>query len=328
MNKKAPAKNEKSGFARSVEDFSSKELPKNQSANRSPDIKSLIMRCIMIALCIAVFGYSVFMIADRAIDTKHNNDLYDSVRPENSSSEVRKDIPMLEPNPMFTLEQMVDSNGNYPNYIGDEDAVSDPERRQKYFRNFKHFASKHKDAYAWIYVTNTKIDYPVMKGETNELYLTHDFNGNKSSAGSIFADYYLSDNFEDNINNVIYGHCMKNGSMFRTLKTFMESANRYTLAKTMTIEIYAPNGLYIFKPISGYRDNSAHFINNSFSSPEEVLSFLEEIKAKDTLRLKKDFDEHSKICTLVTCANARQDDTLRYVLHGILTSFIPASQLG
>lgn len=68
---------------------------------------------------------------------------------------------------------------------------------------------------------------------------------------------------------------MKNGTMFRTLKTFMESANRNTEAKTLTIEVYREEGIYIYKLLSAYRNNQAFFINVDFAGSEDYLAFLQ-----------------------------------------------------
>ncbi len=314
-------------FLDSVADFSSKDLENNHRANKKPDITGLLLRCFLIALCIGIFGYSVFMIASRAVETNVNEELYSSIRPENFESEVKKAAPLPEPLDMYTLEQMMDSDGEYQDYVGEDVATADPNRRSNYFHNFKYFKNKYDNVYAWIYVDGTKIDYPVMKCDDNDYYLDHDFNGKETAAGSIFADSFMSDTYDANLNNVIYGHCMKNGSMFRTLKTFMESANRYTLAKDMNIEIYTPDGLYIYKVFSGYRSNDVFYLKGTFSSDTVFTDWLKLIKSKDTLRCGRDYSANSRVCTLITCANVSSDKSQRYVLHGILVSFIPASNL-
>lgn len=319
--------NSSNRFLESVSDFSSKDLDNNRYANKKPDIAGLVLRCLLIAVCIAVFGYSVFMIASRAVETKINEDLYSSIRAEKLEPEVKKANPLPEPLDMYTLEQMMDSDGEYHDYVGEEVETADPNRRSNYFQNFKYFKNKYDNVYAWIYVDGTNIDYPVMKCDNNDYYLDHDFKGGESSAGSIFADSYLSDTYDANLNNVIYGHCMKNGSMFRTLKTFMESANRYTLAKDMNIEIYTPDGLYIYKVFSGYRSNDVFYLKGTFSSDAEYTDWLKFIKSKDSLRCSRDYNANSRVCTLITCANVSSDKSQRYVLHGILASFIPASNL-
>ena len=314
-------------FEDSVSEFSHKNVNGSIKEDKRKMLPGLIARSILIAICIGIFGYAVFMIASSALETDEVNDLYDSIRPQNLSSAVKPSTPLLEPTPLYTLQEFIDANGDYKDYIGDIDSVEDQNRRSSYYRNYLTFLSNHQDAYAWIYVDNTKIDYPVMKGPYTNYYLSHDFNGKESSSGSITAETNLSDNFDTNMNTLIYGHCMKNGSMFRTLKTFMESANRNTLAKSMNIEIYTEDGLYIYKVLSGYRDDGNFFAQTLFLNTENYLEFLNKVVSHNTLRVSQKYDANSKICTLVTCANVTSNEDERYVMHGILTAFIPASQL-
>lgn len=73
------------------------------------------------------------------------------------------------------------------------------------------------DIVAWIRIEAAGVDYPVVQGDDNEFYLHHTFSGEKSIAGSIFMDYRnTSDFFDEKV--IIYGHNMKDGSMFAKLK--------------------------------------------------------------------------------------------------------------
>lgn len=319
--------NSHGGFIDSVEQFSHLDIDGSADKEKRALLPSLIARCVMIAVCIGLFGYAVFMLASSAVETDEVNELYDSVRAENLASAVKPTAPLLEPTPMYTLQEMIDANGEYNNYVGDIESIDDISRRSTYYRNYLSFKSKYPDAYAWIYVNHTQIDYPVMKGPYTDYYLFHNINGKESSSGSIVAESNLSNDYDANLNNVIYGHCMKNGSMFRTLKTFLESANRNTLAQTMEIEIYTEDGLYVYKVLSAYRDDGAHFAKTYFRDTAEYQSFLDTIVSKNTLRVSQKYSTSSKVCTLITCANVTSNEEERYVLHGVLTSFVPASQL-
>lgn len=313
-------------FASSIASFSHSDVKGDIDLERRQMLPSLIIRSIIVALCIGLFGYATYMIISNITETDATNKLYDDIRVENFKSVVQYSPSLLEPAPMYTFQEMLNSNGEYLNYIGGLNSMDDVARRNACYRNFLNQRANYPNTYAWIYVTYTQIDYPVMKTDNNEYYLTKNFRGEDSSAGSIFAQCDLSDVYSENTNNVIYGHCMKNGLMFRTLKTFMESANRNTLAKSMVIEIYTTEGLYIYDILSGYRNDSAYFTKNYFANSEQYLNFLDTIKDNNILSVRPKYDENSKICTLVTCTNSSNENE-RYVLHGILTNFVPASQL-
>ncbi|MFR2213338.1 MAG: sortase domain-bontaining protein [Ruminococcus sp.] len=67
---------------------------------------------------------------------------------------------------------------------------------------------------AWIRIPDTRIDYPVVQGTDNEYYLKHTFKKTEHVAGSIFLDKDNSPDFS-NRKSILYGHNMKDGSMFR-----------------------------------------------------------------------------------------------------------------
>ena len=106
--------------------------------------------------------------------------------------------------------------------------LKDAKIRQENSDNKVHFdrlKATNKDVEAWIKVPGTGVDYPVVKTEDNNFYLTHDIDRSYSQFGSIFFDqrYYYRDIFEaDNI--IIYGHNMGhwNNAMFGTLMRFKE----------------------------------------------------------------------------------------------------------
>lgn len=319
--------NAHSSFKDSFAGFTSADVGGDASGDKKELLPSLLLRCLLIALCLAVFSYSLYMLVSGYIETRDTNDKYDSIRADVNTSAVKRSSPLLEPASMFTLREMLDSGGNYKNYIGDVDSVEDRDRQSKYYYNFLSMRSRYPSTYAWIYVSHTRIDYPVMKGDDNDYYLNHDFQGNYTDSGSVFADFRLSDNYPENYNSVFYGHCMKNGTMFRTLKTFMESANRNTEAKTLTIEVYREEGIYIYKLLSAYRNNQAFFINVDFAGSEDYLAFLQKITSLNTFSVTNPYSADSRICTLVTCANVSSDRSERYVMHGVLTAFIPNTDI-
>jgi sortase, SrtB family len=79
------------------------------------------------------------------------------------------------------------------------------------------------DVAGWLEIPNTKIDYPFVLAEDNDEYLRADLDGNYLLAGSIFMDYRCMPDFSL-FNTIIYGHNMKNGSMFGTLPSFRTAA--------------------------------------------------------------------------------------------------------
>lgn len=79
------------------------------------------------------------------------------------------------------------------------------------------------DVVAWLTIPNTNIDYPIVAGADNVYYLDKDIHKNKAKAGTIFVDYRCAPNFTG-FNTVVYGHNMKNRSMFGDLREFADSS--------------------------------------------------------------------------------------------------------
>lgn len=82
------------------------------------------------------------------------------------------------------------------------------------------------DYAAWLKIDDTKIDFPVMQGETNSKYLNMDPYGDYLLAGSIFLDFRNARDFSDSY-SLIYGHHMANGVMFGALDSFYDKEYFY-----------------------------------------------------------------------------------------------------
>lgn len=93
------------------------------------------------------------------------------------------------------------------------------------------------DIVAWIQIPGIGVDYPVVQGKDNEHYLHYTFDGKANKAGSIFLDYRNRADFTDS-KVILYGHNMKDGSMFSNLKKYRDADFRTEQGKVV---IYLPN---------------------------------------------------------------------------------------
>jgi len=80
------------------------------------------------------------------------------------------------------------------------------------------------DVLGWITIPGTEVNYPVLQRADNDYYLKHTWKGERSSVGAIFVDYRNSADFGDD-NTLIYGHNMKNRSMFGSLKYYLNDGH-------------------------------------------------------------------------------------------------------
>ena len=119
---------------------------------------------------------------------------------------------------------------------GSEDGTDDPAK--DFTVNWDELLSTNPDVIAWIQIPDTKINFPVLQGESNNTYLRKNIYKKYSRGGCIFVDSHNTDNFTD-LNTIIYGHNLNNGSMFSNLKKYKD---KDYLQKHNYIYIYLPTG--------------------------------------------------------------------------------------
>ena len=172
---------------------------------------------------------------------------------------------------------------------------------------------KNIDYRGWIKIDNTNINYPILQGQDNEEYLYKDINNEYIVSGSIFMNY-LNNGFDDQ-NTVLFGHNMKNGTMFANLKKYKEEDFFYN---NNDIEIELSNGQYLkYKVFSVYiTDINDNYTKTSFEDKDEYKEFLERIKNKSIYKSDISVNENDKIITLSTCSY--EFDVARLVVTGKL----------
>ena len=203
-----------------------------------------------------------------------------------------------------TIEQL-------KNNVKLEKIKNDNSNNEKYIVDFKKLKSENNDVVAYIKVNNTNIEYPIVKTSNNNFYLNHSFDKSKNSRGWIFADYKNKfDNTDKNI--VIYGHNMRDGSMFGSLKNILDE-EWYNNTENMNITFLTENGNYIYKVFSIYKiESEDYYIKTNFKNDADYEKFLNIIKNRSIKNFDVKLNVDDKILTLSTCAN---NNKYRVVLH-------------
>lgn len=172
---------------------------------------------------------------------------------------------------------------------------------------------KYEDYRGWIKIDNTNINYPIVQGKDNLFYLDKDINKNYLSSGSIFMNY-LNHGFNDE-NTVLFGHHMRNKTMFAQLKKYKEKEFFYG-DNDIVIEVENDKVLK-YKVFSAYvTDSKDNYIKTNFDDKDQYKEFLEDIKNKSQYKSDIDVNENDKIITLSTCSYEFND--ARMVVHGKL----------
>ncbi len=155
-----------------------------------------------------------------------------------------------------------------------------------------------KNILAWIKVPNTKINYPIVRGDDNLFYLNHDINNNLSIHGSIFMDYRNKNSDDKNL--ILYGHHMKDGTMFKDLVKYKD------------VDFFKENDI-IYLDVDGeileyeifaviVTDGDSDYISIDFNNSDEFLNYIEKIKRNSLLKRDIIFNGDEDILTLSTCS--------------------------
>ena len=147
--------------------------------------------------------------------------IYEWYRDKNKNNEIAKKIKETV---------IVESNGK---------------NKEEYLIDFDKLKEQNNEAIAWIKVNNTNIEYPVVKTKNNEFYLNHSFDKSENLGGWIFADYKNKFNGTDK-NIVIYGHNMKDNSMFGTMQKIL-NPEWYNNEENTNIILKTEGKNYIYK---------------------------------------------------------------------------------
>ena len=184
-----------------------------------------------------------------------------------------------------------------------------------YSQIFEELLKKNTDTVGYLSVNNTKINYPVVQASTNSYYLNRDFNKRKNSMGWIFMDY--RNNAKDlDKNTIIYGHNIKQGIMFGTLKYALNSS-WYKKESNQVITFNTPTKNMKWRIFSIYRIPATEdYLKTEFESDEEYMEFLNMLKNRSIYNFNVELNESSKILTLSTCFS----HTTRHVVHAVLES--------
>ncbi|MBE6851912.1 MAG: class B sortase [Ruminococcus sp.] len=180
------------------------------------------------------------------------------------------------------------------------------------------------DTVGWIRLSNTVIDYPVVKAGDNDYYINRDFDRREDPAGWVFMDFRCgmeSEYFTEN--TLMYGHNMADGSMFSDLKKYQRDEAFYE--QNPIIEVSSLSADYQYKVFAfmlcnGVKGSDFEFWNYIFfpqetEDPEWSLAkYLSKINDKSLITTNVDVREGDKLLALSTCNTGDTTDPTRFVV--------------
>ena len=166
------------------------------------------------------------------------------------------------------------------------------------------------DTCGWITVGNTKIDYPLVQGESNLYYVNTDFYGETSLSGSIFLDTRCSGDLTGSY-QLLYGHHMSNGLMFGDLDQFEDL--RF-FEENRTGELLTPEGVFSLEIFAFMMtEASDSFIFNPANAEDNLPGLMAYIR-KNAVHFREgdleDDEENLRLLAMTTCTGDYTDERI------------------
>lgn len=193
--------------------------------------------------------------------------------------------------------------------------------KQKVLDQYKDLYAENQDMTGWLSIDGTMIDYPVMQCDDNEYYLHHDFYGKEDKYGCLFVKD-IADVNTPGTNFIIYGHNMKDGSMFGDLDRYKDESfyqehsliSFHTLYEERTYEIMS---VFLSQVYDKDEDVFKYYEFYQADTENEFLGFYENVKKMSLYDTGVTAEYGDTFLTLSTCAYHVEDGRLVVVAKRI-----------
>ncbi len=245
-----------------------------------------VIRYIIMAAALCVFVFSAVQLAGIFLEYREGTEEYDRIREY--------------------VEQPVEQEEEDQALKGE---ATQPETPQAPSVDWAALQAINSDLIGWLQIEGTEISYPIVKGTDNAYYLKHTFEKTTNAAGAIFIEFTNSSDFQD-CNTIIYGHNMKNGSMFGQLRKYFQSQESIP---GKYIWVCTPQKNYRYEIFSSHVVDAAGETYTLFSAHDEAFGkYLENMKSQSLVDFNVGVSQEDKIITLSTCTG---NDATRFVVQ-------------
>ncbi len=287
------------------------ETDKKKETKKKSVIKKKKQKILNIAIPVflgIVIVFSAYKLISIQLSYKEADEEYAFLTEEYVIEDVEEDS--TEGEKVIIQPGVIDSSGNG---VINEEIVQD-EYPQMHI-NYEALMGINDDFRAWLRIPVLDLSYPIVRADNNEHYLNYTFEGKWNGAGCIFIDYENSDDFSD-YNTYVYGHNMKNGSMFGSMKRFRSEPD--LCATDPFFYLYTEEAVYKYEIFAYYRTeyDSDRFM--LVTTEDEYDYYVESAMrySEYTPDHEIDFSERPNIITLSTCSGT--SGTKRLIAHGVL----------
>ena len=231
-----------------------------------------IILVAIIIVCLSIIGYKYY---------NYNKD-----------DKLNSEIQDLQP----VINEASDSDNNFSEENDGQDQSKDGDYVNS--ANEEELKSINSDYKMWIQIENTNINYPVVQSSDNDYYLKHNFRKESNISGTVFIE---SANDIDNDKNIIlYGHNMRNGTMFNNITNYKEES---FFNEDNKINIIMNNTLYEYEVFSVYVKNVSEVnLAIGFANEDEFINYAYNEAEESLYKKDVDFSAEDNLITLVTCS--------------------------
>ena len=267
-----------------------------------------VIRLIVMLAALAVFLYSGYTLYGFYKEYKKSSDEYDNL--ENSyaadQEQESENIDNLEDDD--ALQSI--SGQEVRTVFEDGEEKTLPVLKNPI--DFTQLLSVNSDIVGWLRIRALDISYPVVQGKDNDYYLHRTFEKTDNFAGCLFVNSYNMGDFTDQ-NTIIYGHNMKNGSMFGKLKNFNDPE---VFKKSRYFWIFTPDFIYQYRIFSASVVDKTGLTYQISFTDDEFDQFISRAYSNSVVDNQGvTVTKEDRIVTLSTCTG---DDSTRFVVMGKL----------
>jgi sortase B len=304
-------------FLSSLENLTAKDIDLNETAQTAKKPSIDFVRYFIISICLSIFVYAGYSIVQQLLGYAEAANEHDAIREMfYGRDDALREMQILRrartSRPIQDILSLQRQTTRDVGVVVSEGVTEADQRRAQLEGVFAHIPNM----FGWIKISHTDVDYPVVQSDDNYYYLDRNVYGHIQFSGSIYVDYRNDRNVDNNLNTILYGHNMQNGTMFSSLMNFAKSQEAFENGR---IEFTTPDGIYIYEIFSVYTvDPFFYYREVTFHSEEWYVEWLYEMKSLSWPFQKEDivFTPESRIMTLSTCTNHWGNP--RFAVHAVL----------
>ncbi len=259
----------------------------NQKNDKKINVGSVIRKIILV-IAIGVFCYSSYQLISIYMEYKKGINIYNGV-----------------------FNQVISTN-NPTNVIIQDENGDNTDVEIPFTYDHDSLLSINSDGLGYLYIPSIDLRLPIVQTTDNDYYLTHTFERTSNSNGCIFEDYRIDDKLAST-NVILYGHNMRNGSMFGLLPNYSDYSFWNTTGND-TFYIYTEDKIMIYKIFSAYiSEPISDTYTFNFSSVDGLRKYAANMKSNSNYETNVDVSQTTQVVTLSTCTT---DGNQRFIVHG------------